>query len=313
MDIENRVKYYLGILYDMYKKGENIEYNLNFDEKEEISYNKIQTINQNMLFYDNYNYQIRHYVTDLRKYFTESQITKFIIFIAFGDINVKMKKFCFTKTRPIDLNNNLNVILNLNTPRHWESIKDVDLYDIPYDKKSNKIIWRGSSTGKDKRIKLVDKFQNSFNKNIDIKFSNLCQNVANNNYILNKLSIQEQLQSKFLISVEGNDVATNLKWILYSNSVLIMPKPTIVSWVMEDKLQPGIHYVEIKSDFSDLEERYNWCLENIDECKKIAENGKKYIKMFLNVDHEKEIVKRVLEIYCKTVKIKNNNNIALEI
>lgn len=303
MNIDDRVKYYLGNLYDLFKKGIIIEYNLNLDEKEEISYNKIQTINHNMLFYDNYNYQIRHYVLDLRKYFTDSQITKFIILIAFGDINIKMKQFCFTKTRPVGLNNNLNVLLNLNTPRHWSSLGEVDLHDVSFDNKNNKLIWRGSSTGKDKRILLVEKYQNHPNKNIDIKFSNLCQNVSNNNYILNKLSIKEQLQSKFLISIEGNDVATNLKWILYSNSVLIMPKPSIVSWIMEDKLEPGVHYIEIKPDFSDLEEKYKWCLENLNICQKIAKNGKNYIKSFLNIETEKEITKKILDIYCKTVKI----------
>jgi hypothetical protein len=305
MDIENRVMYYLGNLYQMFKKGEKIEYQSILNENEEISYNKIQLINNNMLYYDNYNYQIRHYINDLRKYFTESQIEKFLIFIAFGDINVKMKQFCFTKSRPVDLTNNFNILLNLNTPRHWCGLEEVNNYDIPFDKKDNKIIWRGASTGKDKRVKFVEKFQNHPNKNIDVKFSNLCQNISNNNYILNKLSIKEQLQSKFLISIEGNDVATNLKWILYSNSVVIMPKPTISSWIMEDKLIPGTHYVEIKSDYSDLEERYNWCLNNLEECKKIAENGKKYIQQFLDKENEIEITKRVIEIYCNTVIIKN--------
>jgi hypothetical protein len=303
MDIDNRVKYYLGNLYDLYLKNQKIEYIQKIDEKEEIFYNKIQLINQNMLYYDNYNYQIRHYVNDLRKYFSDSNISEFKIFIAFGDIFAKMNKFCITKTRPVDLKNNYNIILNLNTPRHWSSLSDVTKYDIPFQNKNNKLLWRGSSTGKDRRILLVEKFQNHINKNIDIKFSNLCQNVPNNNYIINNLSIQEQLQSKFLISVEGNDVATNLKWILYSNSVVLMPKPTIVSWLMEDDLIPGKHYIEIKADFSDLEEKYQWCLKNLEECKKISENGRKYIEQFLDSNKEKKIVKKILEVYCKTVKI----------
>ncbi len=82
-----------------------------------------------------------------------------------------------------------------------------------------------------------------------------------------------------------------------------MPKPSIVSWLMEDMLKPGIHYVEIKSDFSNLEEKYNWCLNNLDECKKIAENGKKYIEQFFDSNKERDITNRVLNIYCKTVNI----------
>ena len=303
MDTEDRIKYYLGNLYNIFIKNEQVEYKDIFNEKEEITYNKIQLISNHTLFYDNYNYVIKHYINDLRKYFNNSEIINFNIYIAFGDINVKMKKYCFTKSRPIDLINNLNILLNLNTPRHWQGLEDVKKYDIPFDKKNNKIIWRGSSTG-NKRVKFVEKYQNHQNQNIDIKFSNLCQNVINNNYILSKLSITEQLQSKFLISIEGNDVATNLKWMLYSNSVVIMPRPTVCSWIMEDKLISGIHYIEIKSDYSDLEEKYKWCLNNLEKCKIIAENGKKYIEQFLNQENEIKITNKIIEIYCKTVKIK---------
>lgn len=302
MDFEDRIKYYLSNLYNTFIKNEQIEYKDIFNEKETISYNKIQLINNDILFHDNYDNQIRYYVNDLRNYFNNSEIKNFNIYIAFGDINVKMKKYCFTKSRPIDLINNFNILLNLNTPRHWKDLDDVKKFDIPFDKKNNKIIWRGTSTG-NKRVNFVEKYQNHQNEDIDIKFSNLCQNVIDNNYILSKLSIKEQLQSKFLISIEGNDVATNLKWILYSNSIVIMPKPTVCSWIMEDKLISGTHYIEIKSDYSDLEEKYKWCLNNLEECKKIAENGKKYIEQFLNQENEIKITNKIIEIYCKTIKI----------
>lgn len=302
MDFEDRIKYYLSNLYNTFIKNEQIEYKDIFNEKETISYNKIQLINDDILFHDNYDNQIRYYVNDLRNYFNNSEIKNFNIYIAFGDINVKMKKYCFTKSRPIDLINNFNILLNLNTPRHWKDLDDVKKFDIPFDKKNNKIIWRGTSTG-NKRVNFVEKYQNHQNEDIDIKFSNLCQNVIDNNYILSKLSIKEQLQSKFLISIEGNDVATNLKWILYSNSVVIMPKPTVCSWIMEDKLISGTHYIEIKSDYSNLEEKYKWCLNNLEECKKIAENGKKYIEQFLNQENEIKITNKIIEIYCKTIKI----------
>ena len=303
MDFEDRIKYYLSNLYNTFIKNERIEYKDIFNEKETISYNKIQLINNDILFHDNYDNQIRYYVNDLRNYFNNSEIKNFNIYIAFGDINVKMKKYCFTKSRPIDLINNFNILLNLNTPRHWKDLDDVKKFDIPFDKKNNKIIWRGTSTG-NKRVNFVEKYQNHQNEDIDIKFSNLCQNVIDNNYIFTHLSIKEQLQSKFLISIEGNDVATNLKWILYSNSIVIMPKPTVCSWIMEDKLISGTHYIEIKSDYSDLEEKYKWCLNNLEECKKIAENGKKYIEQFLNQENEKKITNKIIEIYCKTIKIK---------
>ena len=101
MNIEYRVKYYLGNLYEMFKNNQKIDYHVYLNEKEEITYNRIQLINNNMLFYDNYNYQIRHYINDLRKCFSESKIVNFNVFIALGDIDIKMKQFCFTKRNNI--------------------------------------------------------------------------------------------------------------------------------------------------------------------------------------------------------------------
>ena len=39
-----------------------------------------------------------------------------------------------------------------------------------------------------------------------------------------------------------------------SNSVAVMPRPKYESWFMEGRLQPGVHYIEIKDDYSDLED-----------------------------------------------------------
>ena len=64
------------------------------------------------------------------------------------------------------------------------------------------------------------------------------------------------------MSIEGNDKDSGLQWKLNSNSVVFMPRPTKISWLMEDTLVPGKHYILIKDDFSDIDEKFKWC-ENI--------------------------------------------------
>jgi len=49
------------------------------------------------------------------------------------------------------------------------------------------------------------------------------------------------LKYKVVIVLEGNNVASGLKWALASNSVLVMPPPTIASWAMEELLEPWVH------------------------------------------------------------------------
>ena len=106
-----------------------------------------------------------------------------------------------------------------------------------------------------------------------------------------RMSLAQLLEHRYLISVEGNDVATNLKWVLYSNSTPFMPPPTTCSWLMEDQLQPWVHYVPLQPDFSDLVDKVKHCNTHVDQCYQIALNGRRYIEemRFLNPVQEKTI------------------------
>ena len=170
--------------------------------------------------------------------------------------------------------------------RHWneQNFEEVRLHDIPFSKKINKAIWRGASTGfvenSGSRFELVEKY---FNNNlIDVGFSRIVQDKDEySNYLKNNMSIKDQLKYRFIISVEGNDVASGLKWQLYSNSIILMSEPTIESWLMEFKLKPFYHYVPIKKDFSDIISKIRWCNNNVEKCIEIIINSTNYITQFL--------------------------------
>ena len=40
-------------------------------------------------------------------------------------------------------------------------------------------------------------------------------------------------------------MASGLKWMLFSNSVVFMAPPTKTSWAMEEKLVPYVHYIPL--------------------------------------------------------------------
>lgn len=71
----------------------------------------------------------------------------------------------------------------------------------------------------------------------------------NKQWIVEKMTLRQHLDYKFILSLEGNDVASNLKWVMSSNSLAVMPRPTCETWFMEGRLIPNYHYVEIKPDF----------------------------------------------------------------
>lgn len=238
---------------------------------------------------------------------SNNKINYFIFY--FGD-RTDTKKFpCFVKARKAGIDD-YSVILNLNYKRHTCFIPIVKKYDIPFNEKMNKILWRGDSTGSILnnclREILVYKYQNHPNQDIDIKYTNVSEFIKNTDFefiTATFMPVQKQLYYKYIISIEGNDVASNLKWILYSNSVVLMPKPKCSSWYMEDKLIPWVHYVPLDDSFDDLEDKFNWCLLNDNKCCEIAKNATEYMNNFLDTESENIITKMVIEKYFEKVKL----------
>lgn len=317
---EYRIKYYLGRLHDInyekfYISKLDIPKNNIFikDKKLNTQYEIHQMYEKYILLSCNFEWsEVKihdFYVLDTYKYLLDYGLDFDKMFIMFGD-NSEFKKFpCFSKIRKLGLND-YSVLLKLNSYRHISMLKSIKNMDIPFREKDDKIIWRGVSSGNKYgnylRDIMVQKFQNSSNPNIDIKFTEIYDGLLlpKEKYIKgNFIPIKDQLKSKFLLSIEGNDVATNLKWALYSNSLVLMNKPKIVSWFMEDQLIPYYHYVPISDNFDDLEEKYEWCLQNLDKCEKIIKNANQFIENFLDEKNEIFITNQVIKNYFEKIKI----------
>jgi Glycosyl transferase family 90 len=87
---------------------------------------------------------------------------------------------------------------------------------------------------------------------LDAKLTNTfgyVPNVTDDGTVLvsERTSYSEMLQYKVIVILEGNDISSGLKWALYSNSVVLMPKPTFTSWAMEERLVPYVHYVPLRT------------------------------------------------------------------
>lgn len=98
------------------------------------------------------------------------------------------------------------------------------------------------------------------------------------------------------MALEGNDVASNLKWVMSSNSIAVMPRH-LRNLVYGRKLIPNYHYIEIKPDFTDLEERLKYYIEHPEEAQQIIEHAHEYVAQFRNPRREKLISLLVLDKY----------------
>ena len=76
-----------------------------------------------------------------------------------------------------------------------------------------------------------------------------------------------------------------------------MPRPTCETWFMEGVLEPGVHFVEIASDYSDLEEKIDYYSTHISEAEVIIKNAHEHVSRFQEKDMEDLLCLKVLESY----------------
>ena len=209
---------------------------------------------------------------------------------AFGDVVQVPETPSIVKSRPISADNQNAILLKLNRVRHFVRIKR----DKPFHQKKNQLVFRGKVTYKVKRRKFFEMY---FDHPMCDLGDTQQKKINPDEWKVKKTSIHYLLQYKFILAVEGIDVASNLKWVMSSNSLAVMPKPEFETWFMEARLIPDYHYVAIKSDYSDLEEKLNYYIEHEDEALQIIKNAQEYAAQFWDKKREDLISLLVMQKY----------------
>ncbi|KAJ3340165.1 F-actin-capping protein subunit alpha [Entophlyctis luteolus] len=181
---------------------------------------------------------------------------------------------------------------------------------IPWKHKKNVVFWRGASTGGNPEVskpwrqyhrpRLVEwaynygrkhpgrvfdagvpdaRIPNPGGLSVDIGFNKLhnadegATRFVNETYGLKKsVTFDKILEFKYLIVVDGHTWPSRLQEYLQTNSVILYNGifTDYFSWM----LKPFIHYVPFQSDYSDLEERLQWLMDNDSEAEKISRNAR---------------------------------------
>ena len=204
------------------------------------------------------------------------------------------------KTRYI---NNTNVIplQTFKAYRHWGFWKKVDKHDISYNDKISTVVWRGLITGYTFDGSLRHKFNEIYSKYKNKSEINVLNTNWDNNE--NKMSIKELLTHKYIVVIQGNDVATSLPWVMYSNSVPFILEPILKeSWAMQGLLIPYKHYIPITLYNNSVINAYKYCQNNPIKCNNIAQNGKRYMKQFKDHNFNLKLQQKIIEIVCKITR-----------
>lgn len=209
-----------------------------------------------------------------------------------GDITYVPEVPIVLKSRPIGDDNQNSVLLNLDKVRHFLFVDD----HKSWRDKRDAAIFRGDlGILKENRNIFMRRFANGQSPLVDAASTNRWD--EHPEWQREKLTIGDHLDYKFVMSLEGNDVASNLKWVMSSNSIAVTPRLTCETWFMEGTLRPNYHYIEVREDFSDLEERLTYYIEHPTEAEAIIQHAHEYVDQFRDRQRERLISLLVLKKY----------------
>lgn len=212
------------------------------------------------------------------------------------------------------------IIWKLNAKRHFRDLYLVPRNDRKWHEKKDSAIFRGAATGEGllshkvdcfqlKRCQLVYQYATSAIVNAKLtKLLDQLPPVVDEIQLAGaELSQPEMLAYKGIIMLEGNDIASGLKWALLSKSVVLMPKPRFTSWAMEELLEPWVHYIPLKEDLSDVEVMVQWMLDHQAEARRISHRASLWIKdLVFHPDSEIDdlaIYQEILKRYAKYFQV----------
>lgn len=205
-----------------------------------------------------------------------------------GDIHENPKEPTLVKGRRLKEGKENAVLLNLDRLRICLQPRD----RIPFRDKRDKLIFRGYTHGKPERRRFLEQW---FGKpGFDLGDTDAGHPSP---WYKPPISIPDHFGYKFVLTLEGNDWSSALPWVMASGCVPVMPRPTAEGWHCHSLMKPGVHYIEIASDFSDAGEKIAYYISHPDEAEKISMESKKFVEQFFDRRRELIISLLVMERY----------------
>jgi hypothetical protein len=191
----------------------------------------------------------------------------------------------------------INLDIPIPSADEWAKIKENNKYKIKWSNKKSIAIFRGSSTGcgtnetNNKRLKLVSL---SNKNNLDVALTTLTgkMKVYNQNiyltdfkkyekYIGSFLDGTEQSKYKYIFNIEGNSQAYRYSTEFAKQSIILNVKSEYYMW-FNKLIIKNKHFIEIDSNYNNLQETITYLIINDNKAEKIAHNGYKFYKKYIN-------------------------------
>jgi hypothetical protein len=174
----------------------------------------------------------------------------------------------------------------------WKPLLANPFQDTPWKNKLNRAVWRGRKPqhyhGNETNItlcstnaicKLMYDVSADPETRVDIMFDDA-----------NKINLRRLQLYKIFVLL---DYTAELEpWQLYSTSVLIMPPPSRTTWLMEELLEPFIHYIPLNSTcptYNDVMKLIDWVQNHDQEAETISQRSTLFVyDLLFHPDAERE-------------------------
>jgi hypothetical protein len=169
-------------------------------------------------------------------------------------------------------------------------------YGIPFHLKQNKIIYagqeRGYNTGYFSRRDIELKPRDYFKQVIAPKYPSFI--VAPTGWVERK---EQSMNYKYQLLIDGNSSCWDKQLhLLNGGSVILYHQSPWRQWYYTDTaFIPNVHFVEIKEDFSDIEERFIWCENHQTECLQMIQNCKNLFQEVVNIRNVFKHTMKIIE------------------
>lgn len=188
--------------------------------------------------------------------------------------------------------------------------------EFPWEQKKNLVFWRGAATGsaptieqlasncltQAPRFQLVDISQ-KLPELVDAAFVSWNCNSNNRDLFIARFRLtsavhpHDHLLYKYLIDLDGNTCCySRTYWVLLSNSLMLKQTTNNIQWFYKG-LQPFVHFVPLRQDLSDLQEKLIYCKNNDSVSRSIAQNGTDFALKHLQYEHNLDYMANLLAAY----------------
>lgn len=163
-----------------------------------------------------------------------------------------------------------------------ETLDDIDKSRVFYQNKKSICVWRGNLENGTNHNFFNTEGKHELNQRKYFKKLYDEKRFPKVDFEDAKMSMKEQMNFKYILDIDGfSNTWDATVWKLYSGSVLFKLRSKWKQWYY-DELREWDHYIPIENDFSDLNDKIEWCIHNEDKCIKITENAKQFVLTKLN-------------------------------